>query len=172
MCLENQPKNNREVCISGFGLANDAYHMTSPDPQGAGIHRAMHLALESSGLSLSNITWVHAHGTGSLANDDAEANAINSLFDGCYPLVSSTKPIHGHTLAASGVLETIVSSLGIQNNYVPATKGLDLSFTAEKQLKNMNLHLQHKAIPVQHVLKNSLGFGGANAAIILSSRNF
>ena len=170
LCLETEPQNPPLALLSGGGLANDAYHMTSPDPTGEGICRAMKAALHSAGLRPSAITWVHAHGTGSQANDDAEAKAIQTLFAGCRPIVSSTKPIHGHALAASGVLESIICMMGIREGIVPATRGLtSLHGTEDLTFGTLSLPGEHQSLPVRHVLKNSLGFGGANAAVVFSS---
>ena len=167
LCLEKDPSPSSLACLSGGGLSTDGYHMTAPDPQGGGILRAMTLALKSAGLKPEEISWIHAHGTGSLANDAAEVSAIRSLFEKP-PVVSSTKPVHGHALAVSGVLESIISILSIRDGIVPQTLGLVSHDWAGK------IHFPKKpeTMRVRHVLKNSLGFGGANACVIFSANEF
>lgn len=153
--------------LSGAGFSTDAHHMTAPHPEGEGSRKAMQRALHSAGLQPQQIDWVHAHGTGSTHNDSAEAAAIRSLFGSgqSAPWVSATKPIHGHALGASGALEAVVCVEALRHQIVLPTFGLTDPDPA--------LGLRHPsgALPsaLRHVLKNTLGFGGANAALVFSS---
>jgi 3-oxoacyl-(acyl-carrier-protein) synthase len=151
--------------LSGFGFSTDGFHMTGPHPEGEGSYRAMRDALTKAGLQPHDIDWVHAHGTGSQANDTSEGLAISRLFaDENRPYVSSTKWFHGHALAASGALETALVISAMNSQRVLHTRGLK---TPDPRVKLK--HPEHDIMmPVKHVLKNTLGFGGANAAIVLS----
>jgi 3-oxoacyl-[acyl-carrier-protein] synthase-1 len=153
--------------LSGAGFSTDAHHMTAPHPEGEGSRKAMQRALRSAGLQPQQIDWVHAHGTGSTHNDSAEAAAIGSLFGNgdAAPWVSATKPIHGHALGASGALEAVVCVEALRHQIVLPTFGLTDPDPA--------LGLRHPPATVptalRHVLKNTLGFGGANAALVFSA---
>ncbi len=164
LCLEADPKKDPLARISGVGFTNDAYHMTAPHPEGRGSFVAMKRALEDAGLSPEEICWVHAHGTGSLHNDAAESNAIRMLF-GEKARVSSTKGIHGHTLAAAGAIETIVDIAAIGGQTIPGTFGLE---NPDPKLGILPL-LKSESIQVRHVMKNTLGFGGSNGSLVISS---
>ncbi|HRO66389.1 MAG TPA: beta-ketoacyl-[acyl-carrier-protein] synthase family protein, partial [Pseudobdellovibrionaceae bacterium] len=100
--------------IIGVGLSSDAYHATAPHPEGRGSLQAMRMALEMSGRSAPDVDWIYAHGTGSPANDTTEAKAIHALFPH-RPPVTSTKSSHGHTLAACGVLESVLGLMAMGN---------------------------------------------------------
>lgn len=164
ICLETDPAQKSDLVLSGAGMANDGYHMTSPHPEGLGILQSMRGALNSANLKAEAVSWVHAHGTGSKANDEAEVAAIRSLFEPHPPMVSSTKPVHGHALAVSGVLESVVSLQSIVHGQIPPTAGLkDPEWSAGCVFPT---GAQNQ--PVNHVLKNSLGFGGANASVVFS----
>jgi len=166
LCLEDaglRPQTAGWGYLSGAGLSTDAYHATSPHPEGKGSQEAMRMALESAKLDPKKIGWVYAHGTGSPANDLAEAKAISQVFSH-KPWVSSTKSSHGHTLAASGALESVLGLLAMKRNEILPTHNyketdpqISLRITSEKV-----------AQPLDHFLKNSLGFGGINASVIFS----
>jgi 3-oxoacyl-(acyl-carrier-protein) synthase len=163
LCLEKNSENPLAQ-ISGYGLSTDAFHLASPEPAGAGCLRAMKSALKSANLNPSQISWVHAHGTGSRANDQAECAAVNSLFIENPPWVSSTKNIHGHALGASGTLESVLCIEALQKGVILKTAGLqtpDPALNLKHPEKNLNLSYDH-------ILKNTLGFGGNNAALVIS----
>lgn len=160
-------KHNKEIqCeISGYANANDAYHQTASSPEGDGAYQAMSEALAISGLDPEEIEYINAHGTGTDNNDITEGTAIGNLFKNRIPLVSSTKPFTGHTLAAAGVIEAIISILTIQNNLVfpnlnYTEKIEEIKFEPETRLR--------KNLEINHVLSNSFGFGGNNSSLILS----
>lgn len=152
--------------IAGVGFSSDAYHATSPDPEGGGCVRSIQQALTSANLSPEQIDWFYAHGTGSHANDLAEAKAIEFLWKENAPLVSSSKPIHGHTLAASGLLESCLALEALQQQQI-----IPNYFITEAD-PNFKIPLaQAKSDlkkPLQYILKNSLGFGGINCSLIFS----
>ncbi len=163
LCLEaDSPRALAQV--TGEGFATDAYHLAAPQPEGLGSLTAMRQALSRANLEPEAITWVHAHGTGSIANDLAEGAALSTLFGQDPPPVASTKGVHGHALGASGVLEAIVCVKSIQEGLIPATTGL---LHADPALA-LRLPVGNVPARVRHVLKNTLGFGGNNAAIVLS----
>lgn len=157
--------NKKVLCeISGYANANDAYHQTASSPDGYGPYLSMKEALDMSGLQPSDISYINAHGTGTDNNDLTEGLAIEKIFAPHFPMVSSTKPYTGHTLAAAGVVETIFSILTIQNqvmfpNLNFKNKIAELSFEPLTELKYSR---------VDHVMTNSFGFGGNDSSIILS----
>lgn len=154
--------------LLGYGLSGDAYHITSPSPEGEGGRRAMALALEDAQINAEQIGYINAHGTSTPAGDIEEARAIAHLFphgpDHLH--ISSTKSMTGHLLGAAGALEAIFSLLAIRHGRIPPTINLDsldpncaelrLDFTPKKAIEK---HLNH-------VLSNSFGFGGTNASLI------
>jgi 3-oxoacyl-[acyl-carrier-protein] synthase-1 len=166
LCLEQSDlrSDNGWGFITGIGLATDAHHPTSPHPEGLGSQRAIQMALQNAALSSADIAWIYSHGTGSPANDLAEAKAINHLFPHG-PYVTSTKSSHGHTLGASGALESV---LGLM-----AMKSQQILPTAHFENADENIQLQIPKTTVKkaysHFLKNSLGFGGINAAVVFSA---
>ena len=163
LCLEADAQ-RALARVTGCGFSTDAYHMASPHPEGKGCYTAMKGALDRAGIEPAAVSWVHAHGTASRANDSAEGNAISQLFGKPGPWVSSTKGIHGHALGASGAVEAVLCVQALRHQIVPATHGLknpDATIPVRHPEKTMSFELRH-------VLKNTLGFGGNNAAIVLS----
>ncbi|RYZ76672.1 MAG: beta-ketoacyl-[acyl-carrier-protein] synthase II, partial [Proteobacteria bacterium] len=154
--------------IAGFGLTTDAFHMTGPHPEGEGCFNAMAQAVSKAGLKPSDISWVHAHGTGSDLNDLSEGRAIAKYFgispQLSSPQVSSTKFSHGHALGASGALETILCIESLRRQTILKSGGL------EKQDSRIPIEIvkESRSFPLKHILKNTLGFGGINAALVLS----
>lgn len=151
--------------VSGAGFSTDAYHMAAPHPEGRGSFQAMEAALHGAGLSSADIDWVHAHGTGSRANDVSEGAAIAQLFGPTRPYVSSTKAIHGHALGASGAIETALCVQALRKQRILKTAGLerpDPAIAISHPIENVSIELRH-------ILKNTLGFGGNNAALVLSA---
>lgn len=161
-CLEKN-KNAASVQLSGFGLSTDSYHMTSPHPEGQGSYVSMQKALAKARLSAKDIGWVHAHGTGSLHNDLAEGIAIERVFENTDAYISSTKWYHGHALGVSGILESVLSLEGLKNNVQVATGGLN---TIDEKI-HLKIPKEHGRKSIKAVLKNTLGFGGVNASVIM-----
>jgi 3-oxoacyl-(acyl-carrier-protein) synthase len=163
VCLEKK-KNRSSIEVCGYGMASDSHHMTAPHPEGEGSLRAMTAALKKSGLEPEDIDWIHAHGTGSVHNDLSESFAIHRLFETkAKPFVSSTKWHHGHALGASGLLEAVISVEGLKKNIMIATQGLE----QVDPLIPLEIPRVHLEKDIKYVLKNTLGFGGANACFIL-----
>jgi 3-oxoacyl-[acyl-carrier-protein] synthase II len=154
--------------IVGYGLSGDAYHMTSPSPEGEGGARAMVMALKDSGLNPDQVGYVNAHGTSTPAGDAEEARAIARTFPNGKKLlhVSSTKSMTGHLLGAAGAVEAMFSLLAIKNGLIPPTINLDNLDPACKELGldfTANRAAEKK---VDYALSNSFGFGGTNASLI------
>lgn len=160
LLLQNQKEENSiELC--GVGYSSDAHHMTQPHPEGLGAKKAMENALEDASLTINDIGYVNAHGTGTYANDFSELNAINSLFVDKKPKVSSTKSITGHTLGAAGAIEAIISCMVLQKQIVPTNKGLD-----EIEIEGINYSMETISTNISYVLSNSFAFGGNNTSLI------
>lgn len=149
------------IMLLGVGESSDAYHMSSPHPQGAGAQLAIQAALQSAGLTADDIDYINLHGTGTKANDAAEDQAVFNTFGGDTPC-SSTKGATGHLLGAAGVVEAIISVLCIQQGFMPGginTERLDPTLKSAYLLKN-------KQQTLNFVLTNSLGFGGSNCSLV------
>jgi len=153
--------------INGYGVTNDAHHMAAPRPDGSQAAAAMRAALRTAGLEPSAVDHVNAHGSSTQLNDSTESLAIRiALGDHADQVtVSGTKPFYGHALGASGAIELAISALAIQRGWVPPTlnleeagDGCDLSY----------VNGAGRDQRVRTVLSNSFGFGGINAAVILS----
>jgi 3-oxoacyl-[acyl-carrier-protein] synthase II len=152
--------------IAGFGFTNDAYHMTAPRPDGSQAARSMRLALRDANLSPHEVQYVNAHGSSTPLNDPTETKAIKDVFgDSAYSLqVSGTKGYYGHALGASGAIETAISALAIEREWLPPTVNLSV---ADEACDLNFLPGRGRDKRVEHVLTNSFGFGGINAALVL-----
>ena len=151
--------------IIGAGLSCDAYHPATPHPRGQGAVAAMQAAIADAGISAADIDYINLHGTGTRDNDISEARAINTLFGRQRPLMSSVKGAFGHSLAAAGAMEAVVSAISISNSLVPANVGCRCP---DPDLKLVPV-MQPSQGPIETVLSNSFGFGGNNAAIVLGA---
>ena len=154
--------------VVGYGLTGDAFHITTPDETGDGGERAMRTALQRSGLDLSEIDYVNAHGTSTPAGDEIEVRAAaRALGDAAATThLSSTKSAIGHLLGAAGSVEAIFCALAIRDGVIPPTLNLDNpSFDSPINLT------PHKAVKkkIRAALSNSFGFGGTNAALVLKA---
>ncbi len=152
--------------LTGYANANDAFHQTASSAAGEGAYRAMAEALEMSGLSPSEIDYINAHGTGTQNNDASEAAAFTRLFGGHIPPFSSTKPFTGHTLAAAGGIEAVISLLAMK--YGTIFPNLNFS----EPMKEPSVVPQtalHEGVEIRNVLSNSFGFGGNNSSLIFST---
>lgn len=152
--------------ISGASLSSDAFHPTSPHPEGRGSYLAMKKALDYAQLQANDLEWIYAHGTGSPANDLAESRAINALFPH-QPYVTSTKSLHGHTLGACGALESVIGLLAMKKSVI--IPNVHLREVDPQILVKLPTQLIEK--PIGHFLKNSLGFGGINVSVIFSKES-
>jgi 3-oxoacyl-(acyl-carrier-protein) synthase len=150
--------------LPGWGASCDASHATAPHPEGDGAFAAMRLALERSGLPPGGINYVSAHGTGTPDNDAMEAKALRRLFGNSVPPFSSVMRFFGHTLAASGAIKAVVCIQTLQAQAVPASLGCD---TPDPKM-GLEPVRQFRELPLEHILSNSFGFGGNNAALVFS----
>jgi 3-oxoacyl-[acyl-carrier-protein] synthase II len=152
--------------VLGYGLTNDAHHMTAPHPQGEPAARAMRLALHEAGVTPEVIGYINAHGSGTPLNDKTETLAIKQVFgERAYTIpVSSTKPLYAHPFGATGAIEVAICCLALHHEYLPPT----LNYTTPDPecdldyLPNCGRHTT-----VDYLLKNSFGFGGINATLVL-----
>lgn len=153
------------LMLLGYGESGDAYHMSSPHPEGEGALQAMQMALAKAGLASDSIDYINLHGTGTMANDAAESKAVAQLF-GERTWASSTKGWTGHTLGAAGIVEAAFGLLSITHNLVPASLHL------QQPDPDMHIALPRAAVqqPVRKVLSNSFGFGGSNCSLVLGER--
>ena len=155
------------ICeLVGYGNANDAFHQTASSPDGAGALRAMKIALKSSGLVPGQIDYINAHGTATLNNDLSEGQAIKNLFRDYMPSFSSTKSYTGHTLAAAGSVEAVISVLSLRHQVLLPNLNFDDPI-AELEISPL-VKLQ-KETTVRSVLSNSFGFGGNCSSMIFSN---
>jgi len=151
--------------VTGYGVTNDAYHITAPDTVGPAV--AMRIALKQAGSRAARIDYVNAHGTSTSLNDSNETKAIKTVFgEGAYDLtISSTKSMSGHLLGAAGAFEAIACVKAINESIIPPTINYqnpdpecDLNYTPNVAVKK----------PVHVAMSNSFGFGGHNACIVIS----
>ena len=154
--------------FKGYGLSGDAHHITSPSPDGDGGYRAMRAALNHSGLELSDVGYVNAHGTSTPMGDEIEVKAVEKLFgdQAANMCMSSTKSMTGHLLGAAGALEAIMTIKALQDQMAPPTINLDNpSFDTPINL------VPHTAqiLNTKAAMSNSFGFGGTNAALIFAA---
>jgi 3-oxoacyl-[acyl-carrier-protein] synthase II len=153
--------------IKGYGLSGDAYHMTSPHPEGLGSKKAVNSALKHAGLNYSQIDYINAHGTSTQMGDQLELQSIQSLFLESNPKItmSSTKSSIGHLLGAAGSVEAIFSILAIRDQIAPPTINL------EDPIDDIKIDLvpnTPKEMKITNVVSNSFGFGGTNATLVIT----
>lgn len=151
--------------LIGFGMSADAYHMTSPDPEGKGGASSMQAALNDAGILPEAVNYINAHGTSTPAGDELEIFGIKRTFgDHAYKLaVSSTKSMTGHLLGAAGAVEAIFCILAMRDQIAPPTINLD------NPSENCDLNLvahQAQKMPIEITLSNSFGFGGTNGTLV------
>ena len=153
--------------IVGYGFSADAYHITSPHPEGRGAAKSMNMALRKAGIEPTAIDYINAHGTSTPVGDPMEIEAVKKVFgDHAYKLaVSSTKSMHGHTLGAAGAIESLICILAMRDGIMPPTINLENQDT--------DLGINHVPNVAQkrelnYVLNNSFGFGGHNVSLIMT----
>ncbi len=166
--MEHAKKRGAKVLaeIVGYGASADMYHFTAPHPEGNGAMRAMRRALETSGVEVTDVGYVNAHGTSTKLGDVAETKAIKAVFgDHAHHLaVSSTKSVHGHLLGAAGAIEAAACVLALNRGMLPPTINLDdpdpecdLDYVPNKARK----------ADIKVAMSNSFGFGGHNATLVI-----
>ncbi|HET7306511.1 MAG TPA: beta-ketoacyl-[acyl-carrier-protein] synthase family protein [Gammaproteobacteria bacterium] len=159
MLLTREPDNGPRLL--GYGESSDAFHMSSPHPEGRGAKAAMTAALTRARLTPGEIDYINLHGTASVINDRIEDIAVAAVFGDTVPC-SSTKGWTGHTLGAAGVTEAAIAALCLENDLVPGclnTEAVDPTFAAKVNRGN-------ERRPLRRALSNSLGFGGNNCSLI------
>lgn len=159
------PENAARPRLLAVGESSDAHHMSAPHPDGAGAVLAMTLALRLAGRDESQVDYINLHATASMLNDQADAKAVNRLFPNPPPC-SGVKGLLGHTLGASGAVETVVSLLSLERGFLPGTCGLEqpdpqcVCHVIADPLLDRRPRL---------VLSNAFGFGGNNASVLLEA---
>ena len=164
--LEHATKRGAKIYaeLVGYGMSGDAYHITSPAPEGEGAQRCMKMALSTGKIPLAEVDYINAHGTSTKLNDFYETRAIRGVFGehAAKISISSTKGVTGHCLGAAGGIEAVFTIKAIEDQIVPPTAGLktpdpecDLDYTpGDAQRRN-----------VRYAMSNSFGFGGTNATV-------
>lgn len=151
--------------VAGYGFTSDAYHITSPDPEGEGAAKAMEMAIKDAGLTVNDIDYINAHGTSTPLNDKYETIAIKkALKDKAYDIyVSSTKGVTGHLLGAAGAIEAIICAKALEEGVIPPTANYkekdpecDLNIVPNTMIKKN----------IKTAISNSLGFGGHNGSLL------
>jgi 3-oxoacyl-[acyl-carrier-protein] synthase-1 len=150
------------ILLLGVGESSDAYHMSSPHPEGLGARLAMERALTMAGLAPAAIDYINLHGTATPVGDAAEDHAVFDLFGDTTPC-SSTKGFAGHTLGASGAVEAVFCALAIQHDFLP---GSPHTQTVDPTFKSRFL-CDGRSGRIDRVISNSFGFGGANCSLLL-----
>lgn len=159
--LERVDHGRNKIKFKGYGESSDAYHMSSPRPDGECAAMAMKLAIERSGLRANDIDYLNLHGTATPSNDSAEGAGVAQVFDK-KPLCSSTKGFTGHTLGAAGITEAIIAMLALEHDTVPGNLNLeqeDTSIAISPIRKTLST-------PIGNVMTNNFGFGGSNCSLV------
>lgn len=147
--------------LAGWANNNDAYHVIKPDPKGTMSANCMRMAMSRAGIEPAEVDYINAHGTGTKLGDSAELKALESVFEGCRPAVSSIKGATGHVMGGGGLIEAIACIQAINNNMVPVNLNLekadaDMDFvTGESRSQEVNI-----------AMSNAFGFGGQNSSLI------
>jgi len=149
--------------LAGAGMTTDAHHVTAPHPEGEGMVRAMSQALASAGMAPGEIDYVNAHGTGTPQNDRIEALALARVFGEGGVLVSSSKSLVGHTMAAAGSVEAVVTILALEHGLVPPTANLT---DVDPAVPFDCVPVVARPTDLDAALSNSFGFGGQNVSLI------
>lgn len=162
----NDSLDSHDILLLGGGESSDAYHMSSPHPEGLGAKMAMQSALDAAQLKPMDIDYINLHGTSTQSNDAAEGLAVASIF-GRKVACSSTKGATGHALGAAGALEAVICALALQHDFLPAglhTQQVDPAIAIDYLLEN-------RSQVVSRVMSNSFGFGGTNCSLVFGKAN-
>ena len=154
--------------VVGYGLTGDAYHVSAPEPEGAGAIACMKGALDFAGLKPQDIDYINAHGTSTQLNDASENKAIKAVFkEHAYKLsISSTKSVTGHLLGVAGGIESVFSLLTIKHGVIPPTMNYE---TPDPECDLDYVPNVARKSPVRTAMSNSFGFGGTNASLIFAA---
>jgi len=151
--------------ISGYANFNDAHHQTASSPEGTGAFLSMKNALLSANLSINDIDYINAHGTGTPNNDLTESTAIKTLFKDKIPPFSSTKPFTGHTLGAAGAIEAVLSVLALNYGLIYPNLNFKTPISQVELIPNTELKTGKN---IKNILSSSFGFGGNDSSLIIS----
>jgi 3-oxoacyl-[acyl-carrier-protein] synthase II len=150
--------------LAGFGMTSDAYHITGPDPEGAGQSRAMLKAVRSAGLDVTDIEHVNCHATSTVAGDVGETVAVRKAI-GEHPVLTAPKSALGHLVGAAGAVESLITMLSVRDGIIPATLNL------ENQDPGVTLDVvkgEPRKMELTAAMNNSFGFGGHNASVVFT----
>lgn len=159
--LEREANDRPAPRLIGYGESSDAYHMSTPHPEGKGALMAMELALQRAGITAEAVDYINLHGTATPSNDRAEDQAVTRLFGTTTPC-SSSKGWTGHTLGAAGITEAIIAMQCIEHELMPQSLNT-LELDPEIQ---SGVLLQPRSAKIKRVLSNSFGFGGSNCSLV------
>lgn len=165
--LEHAQKRGAHIIaeVVGYGATGDAYHITSPSPDGEGGARAMAEAIKEAGIEPSQVGYINAHGTSTQYNDKFETMAIKKIFgEDTKVAISSTKSMTGHLLGAAGAVEAIAIAKALEEGFIPATIGYQVP---DEECDLDYVPNEGREADIEYALSNSLGFGGHNATILL-----
>lgn len=154
--------NAADLYLAGYGSESDAYHLTAPHPEGVGLRASINRALAESGIAPQDVSFVNAHGTGTIDNDVVEGKVLLDLF-GADVTMLSTKGFTGHTLGAAGGLEAVFTAAGLQEGWIPASVG----FSTLDESIALAPAREKTTIAGRYALSTSLAFGGNNAALVI-----
>lgn len=161
--LLSTEKTPNSIILSGGAISNDANHISGPSRTGDGLFFAIRQAMQEAGTALQNISFVNAHGTATVYNDEMESKALTLAHLEQVP-THSLKPYFGHTLGASGIIESIVCMHELKQGILFGTPGYETPGVPMP----IPVYATHQHIPMKHCVKTASGFGGCNAAIVLS----
>ncbi|AJT62315.1 3-oxoacyl- synthase 2 [Streptomyces lydicus] len=150
--------------VCGYGASSDAYAPVAPDPDGKGIERALRTAMADAEITAGDVGYVNAHGTSTVVNDLVEATVLERVL-GSHPLVTSTKAMTGHTLGAAGGIETALTVLALEHQLAPPTANLEVP---DPRIPIEIVREEARPATFHCAVKTSLGFGGHNAALVLT----
>ena len=150
------------ILLLGVGESSDAYHMSSPRPDGLGAQLAMEAALEAGSVTPADVGYINLHGTATPSNDAAEGTAVATIF-GRHTACSSTKGATGHALGAAGGIEIVIAAIALRHGFIPA----GVNTTRVDAAIDVDYVLENRALPISRALSNSFGFGGTNCSVLL-----
>lgn len=159
-------ENTSKIAILGTGESSDAYHISSPHPEGRGAQQAMQMALDEAKLKPNNIGYINLHGTATILNDIAESKAVYRLFNQHLPPCSSTKHLTGHTLGSAAATELAISCLLLDQDIYLPHQNFELS-PYDNKLDKINIVTQNMLLQIPTVMSNSFAFGGNNTSLII-----
>jgi 3-oxoacyl-[acyl-carrier-protein] synthase I len=160
--LEKRDTNIAGIDVLGVGESSDAYHMSTPHPEGRGAQKAMTQALKNAALSPKDIGYINLHGTATRNNDSAEGIAVNTVFGRTTP-TNSTKGFMGHTLGAAGITEIAIAAMALERSMIPGS----LNTTNLDEDMAINYQFENSAADIKYAMSNSFGFGGSNCSVVL-----